>query len=272
MIILNFITTKTDWNNIQILVNNYVSEIGNNNDGFWNDMVYEAEPYTINIDNNIIGFVAIGNAWDEGKMFRAIYFQPNMRRYAKEIFEQLIKQFDISAALVASNDEHFICLAFETMQKLKTNFEMQAYNFTYGKPIKKAAYPIESIIKLSPEDYNKMNTLTDGQWEGCFDNPNNQFYALKMDNKIMGYGSISSPLAFNKNNVDIGNFTLPEYRMTGVGRSIIIHLAEIAKKQGFTPVCGCWYGNKESVATLQSSGFIPNSRIFYVRFNRTNSI
>lgn len=263
MSVLNFITVKTDWSNIQILVDNYLSEIGNKNDGFWNDMVYEAEPYVINIDNNTAGFVAVGNAWDKGKMFRAIYFQPNIRRYAREIFEKLIKQFDISAALVASNDEHFICLAFETMKKLKTNFEMQAYNFTYGKPIKEATYPIESIIKVFPEDYNKMNTLTDGQWEGCFDNPNNQFYALKKDNKIMGYGSII-PLAFNKNGADIGNFTLPEYRLQGVGRSIIIHLAEIAKHQNLIPVCGCWYGNNESIATLQSSGFIPTSRIFYV--------
>lgn len=262
---MNFTYSKTNWNNIQILVNNYLSEIGDNNDGFWNDMVFEAEPYTISIDNNIIGFFTIGNTWDEGKMFRAIYFQPNMRRYARNIFEELIKQFDISAALVASNDEHFICLSFETMQKLKTSFEMQAYNFTYGKPLKEAKYPIESIVKVLPEDYEKMNALTENQWDGCFDNPNNQFYALKADDKIIGYGSII-PLAFNKNHADIGNFTLPEYRMNGVGRSLIIHLTEIAKNQNLTPVCGCWYGNTESIATLQSSGFIPNSRIFYVKF------
>lgn len=79
------------------------------------------------------------------------------------------------------------------------------------------------------------------------------------------YGSII-PLAFNKNSADIGNFTLPEYRMNGVGRSLIIHLSEIAKSQNLTPVCGCWYGNTESIATLQSSGFIPNSRIFYIKF------
>lgn len=71
---------------------------------------------------------------------------------------------------------------------------------------------------------------------------------------------------YNQKNVDVGNYVLPEHRRKGVGRSILINLSKLAIQQGFIPVAGCWYGNKESVATLISSGMIPENRIFYVRF------
>lgn len=71
---------------------------------------------------------------------------------------------------------------------------------------------------------------------------------------------------YNKKNVDIGNYVLPEHRRKGVSRSILINLGKIALEQGFIPVAGCWYGNTESIATLTSAGYIPENRIFYVRF------
>lgn len=70
----------------------------------------------------------------------------------------------------------------------------------------------------------------------------------------------------NQKNVDVGNFTLPQHRRKGVGRSIMINLSKIAIQQGLIPVAGCWYGNTESISTLTSSGFIPENRIFYIRF------
>ncbi len=46
----SFISEKTDWNNIKYLVNNFFSELGYINDGFFNDMIFDGEPYYIKIN------------------------------------------------------------------------------------------------------------------------------------------------------------------------------------------------------------------------------
>lgn len=198
-------------------------------------------------------------------MLRAFYIIPSKRRESVEVFNQLIEDYHIEAVFVVSNDAHFVGLAFEKMNVLKTSFDMQAFNFTYGEPVSEAEYGMNCVIEVSPQDYERMNCLTERQWEGCFENENYKFYAIKDNNEIVGYGSIGK-LYYNQKNADIGNYTLPQHRRKGVGRSIIINMRRIAVRQGWIPVAGCWYGNTESIATLTSSGFIPENRIFYIRF------
>lgn len=260
----NFTAEKTSWNNIDRFLCEYFSELGYKNDGFYNDIIFEGEPYLIKINGENSGFFSLGNAWNEGKMYRAFYIVPSKRRYSIKIFAELMYEYGIVAALVVSNDSHFVSLAFEKMNELNTNFDMQAFNFVYGKPEREAEYGMEYFTKVSPDDYELMNRLCENQWEDSLDST--EFYAIKRDSEILGYGSISNLNYNGKKVVDIGNFTLPQHRRKGVGRSLIINLGKKAIEQGYTPVAGCWYGNKESIATLQSSGFIPENRIFYVRF------
>lgn len=119
--------------------------------------------------------------------------------------------------------------------------------------------------EVSPSEYQLMNSLTENQWEGCFEDGNFKFYKIIDNKETLGYGGIGK-MIHNQKNVDIGNFTLPQHRRKGVGRSIVINLSKLAIQQGLIPVAGCWYRNTESIATLISSGFIPENRIFYVRF------
>lgn len=261
----NIILCKTEWNEIQNLYMSYFDELGYKNDGFHNYMIFDGKPYIIKCNNEEAGFFSIGNSWDNGKMLRGFYIVPEKLGASIQIFNKVLEDFEVEAALVASNDSHYLSLAFEKMHSLKTHFDMQALNFTYGKPACKAKYGMDCIKEVSPSEYDLMNISTEKQWDGCFENGNFQFYKIMDGNETLGYGGIGR-LTNNKKNVDVGNFTLPQHRMKGVGRSIIINLSKIAIQQGFIPVAGCWYGNKESIATLTSSGFIPENRIFYVRF------
>ncbi len=251
------------WETIQNWTDLYFNELCYKNDGFHSDMIFDGEPYTIDYNGETIGFFSLGDSWDGGKMFRMFYILPTQHRKSRSIFEKMSEEFDIEAALVASNDAHLISLAFEKMNALGTGFDMQAFNFIYGKPERKAEFGRECIHKVN--DLEQMNRLTEGQWDGMFDNKHNQFYELIVGNEILGFGAISS-MGYNKKCVDIGNYVLPEHRLKGVGRSLLISLGEIAIEQGFVPVAGCWYGNTESIAALTSAGFIPENRLFYVRF------
>lgn len=260
---INF--TKTNWDIISKHRDKYLCELGDKNDGFFNAMMFGAQPYAAELDGNIIGFFSVSDGWDGGKMLTSFYIAAEYRRYCAETLDSIITGYGITTALVVSNDSNFVAAAFEKMKKLGTSFEMQAYNHTYGKPMRPAEYGRDNFFEVKPEEYDKMNELTEGQWEGCYGDPAYRFYAIRENGETLGYGAIGR-LLYDDNRVDIGNFTLPQHRRKGVGRSMLIGLAEIAIEEGFTPVAGCWYGNKESIPTLASSGFIPENRIFLVKF------
>lgn len=260
---MNITSKKVEWTAIQTLIDQYFCELGYKNDGFHSNIIFEGAPYIIGNNDKTIGFFSLGNSWDGGKMFRTFYILPEYRNLSKSVFQLLMGEFDVEAVLVSSNDSHLISLSFEKMNALKTSFDMQAFNFIYGEPTRKAEFDRNTLSRVT--DFTEMNSLTEKQWDGMFDDNNNQFYVLKNGEEILGYGGICS-MGYNKKNVDIGNYVLPAHRRKGVGRSLLINLGKIALQQGFIPVAGCWYGNTESIATLTSAGYIPENRIFYVRF------
>lgn len=139
----DIIVMKTKWNEIQILYTDYLEELGYKNDGFHNAMILEGEPHLILCNNEESGFFSVGTSWDKGKMLRGFYVIPSKRQVSIDIFNKIIEEFQIEAALVASNDSHYVGLAFEKMNSLKTYFDMQAFNFIYGEPEREAEYGMD---------------------------------------------------------------------------------------------------------------------------------
>ena len=260
---INFM--QSEWHTIGNRVNEYLSELGGKNDGFHNAMMFEAVPYTVEADKEVIGFCSLMDGWDGGKMLTSFYISPENRFYSATVMESIIENFNVTAALVASNNGHFVAVAFEKMKALGTTFEMQAFNHTYGKPKRPPEFGREKMYEVASDEYDTMNILTDKQWADCYGKPNFRFFAIREDGETLGYGAVEQ-LPYESGKADIGNFTLPEHRRKGVGRSMLINLAEIVLEQGFTPVAGCWYKNEESIPTIASSGFIPENRLFYVKF------
>lgn len=255
----------TTWDRLEPLVKDFYSELGSKNDAFHNNLIFGNEAFAISAGGTVCGFFSLGKSWDNGRMLCAFYLVPEERVYCVEYFRQIVKELDIQAAIPASNDDLFLSLAFERMHKLGTNFEMQAYHFTYGPPERPAEFGAETLHEVTPEEYAEMDQLTEGQWKGCYGNPDYRFYKIIIEGKTLGYGGIGR-LRFNPTTADVGIFTLPDYRMQYVGRSLVIHLSQIALTDGLTPVTGCWYGNKASIPTLKSAGYKPENRLFYIRF------
>ena len=120
-------------------------------------------------------------------------------------------------------------------------------------------------ITVKKVEWNEVENLYTDYFEELGYKNDGFHNSMMFDGETLGYGSIGK-LSHNQKNVDVGNFTLPQHRKKGVGRSIIMNMSKIAINEGFVPVAGCWYGNAESIATLTSSGFVAENRIFYVRF------
>lgn len=255
----------TEWSTTADFLRAYLGELGGKNDGFHNSMMFEADPYLIEFDGEPVGFCSVTEGWNGGKMLTSFYITPENRSDSAEILDAIISELDITGALAASNDCHFIAVSFEKMKKLGTTFELQAYNCIFIKPKRPAEYGEDKVSEVPPEEYDTMSRLTEGQWDGCFGDPDYSFYAIRDNGETMGYGAIGR-LPFEDGTAEIGIFTLPEYRLRGVGRSMVIHLAKIAADKGFSPVAGCWYKSGACIHTLASSGFILDNRIFYVKF------
>jgi len=60
--------------------------------------------------------------------------------------------------------------------------------------------------------------------------------------------------------------TLEAKRQNGAGRSILIHLADICKENGFIPISGCYYYNHLSKKTIESAGKYSKTRLLNVSF------
>lgn len=257
--------TETNWASITDMKKAYLAMLQGKTDGFHADLLFGATPYRMETDGHAAGFFALSDGWDGGKMLTGFYLEKAYSAHSQDLFSRIVTEFNVTAALVASNDAPLVALAFEKMHALGTAFVMQAYNFTYGTPARPAEFGRECLVPVQPSEYEEMNSLTDKQWDGCFDNPAFRYFALKKDGETLGYGSIF-PVLGDESRMDIGNFTLPQHRRKGVGRSLLIHLAQTVLDEGKTPVAGCWYGNKESIPTIKSSGFLPEVRLFYVKF------
>ena len=261
---MNITIKASSWNELQTMLTAYFTELGYQNDGFHNGRTISSQPYRLEIDDRTIGFFSIGNAWDGGDMLRSFYISPTERRISSDVFCYVLEQFSPKAILVPSNDQHLISLSFETMHRLGTSFDMQAYNFVYGEPTTPAEYDMDCLEEVLPDEYDTMNALTDGQWDGCYGDSDWEFYAIRKDGVTLGYGAFGK-MQYNDKNVDVGNFTLPEHRNKGVGRSLIINISKAAIAKGYIPTAGCAYGNTTSIATLKSAGYIPENRLFYVK-------
>lgn len=250
---------STSWEELDFEVAHFLEETGHKNDGFWDDGIRTAQPYRMESG----GFYAVGT-WDGAPMLRAFWMPKKERGAAQTAFAQVCTAHEIARAMVASNDELLLCLAFERMQKTGGSFDMQAYNLTFGVPGRPAEFGKACFSRVPEADYPAMHALTEDQWAGEIP-AGAAFYRVESGGAVLGFGSVY-PRMLDKGAVDIGNYVLPAHRQKGVGRSILINLAFAAIAAGMRPTAGCWYYNHNSIKTLTSAGFIPDTRLFNVQF------
>ena len=260
---MNIRFTETQWERMTNHVKEYYDEIGRVNDAFHNGMLFGGTCYAVGIDGISAGFVSVSDGWDGGKMLTGFHLTVNYRSAAGDVLMTLIRDYDVRAALTATNDKEFCSVI---MRVPSGTFRTQAYNYTYGEPDKPADFPAECLTEIRADELERLDSETDSQWSDCLHDPALHFYKLEKDGEILGYGAYCT-MPFNEGYADIGNFTLPQYRRKGVGRSILIHLAQVVRSKGLEPVAGCWAGNMESIPTIRSAGFIPENKLCYVQFD-----
>lgn len=267
---IRFIEKQTTWEDMPVLKREYMETLASVLDAFWDGNVYQSNPYVLMEEGGqVAGFYAIGTDWAGHKILTAYYMRKRYLRYAQRRLERIISEHSLYGALVPSCDEEMVSLCMEKMKEWNTTFDMQAYNFCYSKDVevRKAEFGPETIRKVPATEYLEANKKTEGQWEENLGEEGFELYKLIWENEVYGYAGVVRH-KLDPSCVDIGNYVIQEHRRKGVGRSLLIHMTNRVLERENIPTVGCWYYNHNSKRTIESSGYVSKTRIFYVKFQQ----
>ena len=230
----------------------HMQTMGGSNDDFWEDNSLTNSIYQITLDAQPVGLCAV----EAGGALTLFYLPLQYAKYAQPAFRALRERFHPQYAFAATNDELFLSLCMDDF----TSIEKQAYFFTRsGTPARPPAFARDGLRPALPADAadildkeNVAENIAQGK-----------YYVLRENGVFLGQG-FYKPMTLTPNAVSIGMSVHPDHRRKGVGRSIIMHLADICRENGKIPLCGCWYYNHNSKKTLESAGFVTRTRLLKV--------
>ena len=242
------------------LFDEYVNSITGTNDDFWEGHVVGSQIYSVELSGQVIGLCGINN--QENLTF--FYIQPAFLRHAQPAFSVMLEVLKPKYAFVPTNDELLMSLCMDKQVKI----EMQAYFWKHGGSIvRPAEYSRELLTLAKPNDETDIMEMEDDEdrEEVAERIAEGKYYVMRENGIFLGRGNFHKHMII-PNVVSIGMAVHPNFRLRGVGRSIIMHLADICHENGLKPYCGCWYYNHNSKATLESAGFVSQTRLLKVWF------
>ncbi len=238
----------------QPLFNDYLATLSGVNDDFWEEHVDGSQFYRIEHCGESIGLFGIHQQEN-----LTVFYTPSPHlRHAEPAFAQVLEELAPSYAFVPTNDELLLSLCMDKHIAI----DKQAYFFRHSgvavrppeweRGLLRLAVPTDEADILDPEGVAENIRL-------------GKYYVMHKDGVFIGQGFFNRHQLI-PNAASIGMSVHPDHRQKGVGRSIIMHLAEICREQGITPYCGCWYYNHNSKRTLESAGFVTQTRLLKVWF------
>lgn len=241
------------------LFTNYAERLTGIIDDFWEMHILGAELFTILHESRSIGYFTV---YDDEKL-TSLFIENAYLYKAQDIFQRIISEYAVKTAFVATCDELFLSLCLDFHQAI----EMQAYFFDGSvHQSRRAEYSRACFSEINPEELGAVNDETEGFFADAeLTSRRCVIYRLTDNGETLGYGVVvpvkTRPIVWG-----CGMVTLPKHRCKGVGRSIQIHLADICRENGKTPISGCWYHNHLSKKTIESAGRYTKTRLLNVHF------
>ena len=234
----------------------FLERLGKPFDDYLEINIKNSEFYTINYLDNHIGFFSIL----EEKYLTSFYIPDSLLSHGQEIFKLILSQFNVELMLVTSFDETGLCLVMDYVSRIKTHYIYFKLN---SLPVRKAEYPINNFRKAEIVDIPSIKKYTqnfiDGHEERIL---KNQLFILEDDNKSFLGLAVMIPHSIQKGICSFGIYVREESRNISVGRSMLLHITKEAEKMNLTPRCACPMSNDIYRKTLESGGFVSESRLF----------
>ena len=238
----------------------HIDSLSSNYDDYFEEHIFKSKFYSIYLGDNHIGYFSIF----EMKLLTHYYIPEALLKYTHEILKKIIDEFKIKLAIVTTFDESFLSVCLEQNKKV----EIQAYYFKKSEiPVRKAEYSKKYFKQATNVDIDEIkrytNDFIDKHEERII---KEQLYVLRdKHGTFLGLGIIIRH-AIYQSSCSIGMYTNEKYRNKGIGRSILIHLNDICNEKELFCRPACWYYNEYSKKTLESAGFVADSRLLKIHF------
>lgn len=250
---------KVELGDIQSIFDEYVLSLTDVYDDFLEHHILTSDFYTIELQDEIIGYFAI----HESTLLTQFFIRKTYLHLSQTAFKMVLDSYPIGHAFVPTCDELFVSLAMDNHKKI----ELQAYFFIEtDRPVLPPNFS-KSLLRLANlSDVEDIKRLSGDFFSELYQSVSDRkIYILEDDDHIYGFGIIENN-RIHKHCRGIGMFTVEEHRQKGVGRSIILHLKDICTTLEYQPLPGCWYHNYNSKKTLESCGFASKTRLLKVEF------
>ena len=261
---MNYKITAVTIKEIKPLMEEYLDTLTCVGDDFWEYHILKAEFYGIELDGGYIGYFAI---YRKEQIITQFYIKKQNLNLAQPIFQQILKDYEAEAAYVLTGDELLLSLSMDYHIRI----EKQAFMFdgTVMNEVRPPEFPRSCLSPVSPEEFDEVMEKTGDFFEPIsrtqLETGENLMFKLCEGKEILGYGIIV-PNVLLTSYWPCGMITLEQNRRKGIGRSIQLHLADICRENGKTPISGCWYYNHLSKKTIESAGRYTKTRILKVIF------
>lgn len=261
---MNYTICKTDYDGVMQLFREYQKTLSGVCDEFWETHILRSDFYTITIEGDPAGYFAV---YEKTKLTQ-FFLSDEYLNLAQAVFERLLAEYSIQTAFVATCDELFLSLCMDCHKKI----EMQAYFFDGSVPwdVRLPEFGRACLLPVSPEELTEVKAVSDDFFEEVSEDDllrkRTMLYRLSKGSETLGFGILVPGILLTQY-ASIGMITLEPYRRRGVGRSILLHLADLCRENGLLPIAGCWYGNRNSKRTLESAGFSSKTRLLNVSFS-----
>jgi hypothetical protein len=238
------------------LLDEYVEQISIPYDDFLEDKILSSEIYSVLLYEEHIGFCGI-----QDKTMNIFYIRNVFFEHARSVFSRAKEEMGVTVAFIPTTDIAALSVVLEEYTKI----QIQALHFSdTTREVRPARFSRDKFRLAVADDLQEINTLADDFLDDYeLKVKNGEIYVLEEKNELLGIG-VFIQNKIMKNCVGTGMYTKKTRRKEGVGRSIILHLKEIAYDQGMIPVPGCWYYNTNSRRTLESAGYITQSKLLKV--------
>lgn len=224
-------------------------------DSFLEGHLLKSEFQRILVDGQEAGSFAI----HKGTLLTHFYVAGSARRFAQPAFAEIVKRFGIQAAFVATSDAFFLSHAMDDYAGIKR----QACFFVDGQA---AVQPPAICEKLSyrlaePADIAAIerinNRFLDNLDKSIADG---QIHLGFLQGELVAIGIIERSQLLERH-ASLGMLTAESHRQKGIGTCTLMYLMDVCRREGITPLAGCWYYHHASRKTLEAAGMITQTRL-----------
>lgn len=224
------------------------------------DCLYECRFYALRCDGELIGYAAVFDL-----TLRFFYVEPAHFAAAPVLLEKVISGLGLERMQVMTQDP-LLCALVAEWEYDKEKF---ACLFTDVSDVTCSRLPDAGFRPAKAGDIPSIR----GAAGDFFDKPSGGYanleqrvgegliFILEEAGQLLGCG-VAEKSRLMPEIVSIGMFTVRGQRGRGAATRILTELKSWTKRQGLTPVAGCWYYNTLSRKSLEAAGMAATGIVF----------